>query len=101
MTKSFALAINPGPSRDRGVGHGNTAFNPVHRSLALTQVTISTLRLARERRDASQTANDAVARLAILPSEDDADLGVAAHHSRVGFGRFFERICFNHGAYAG
>jgi hypothetical protein len=36
------------------------------RSLALTHVTISTLRLARERRDASQTAMTAVARPADL-----------------------------------
>ena len=33
--------------------------------------------------------------------QDDAELRVAAHHSRVSLGRFFERIGFNHGTHAG
>jgi hypothetical protein len=33
--------------------------------------------------------------------QNDAELCVAAHHSRVSLGRFFERICFNHGTDAG
>jgi len=34
-------------------------------------------------------------------SQDDAELGLAAHHSGVSLGRFFERIRLNHGPDAG
>jgi hypothetical protein len=33
--------------------------------------------------------------------QNDAELCLAAHHSRVSLGRFFERICFNHRTDAG
>ncbi len=33
--------------------------------------------------------------------QNDAELRLAAHHARVSLGRFFERICFNHGTHAG
>ena len=33
--------------------------------------------------------------------QNDAELCIAAHHSRVCLGRFFEWIRFNHGAHAG
>jgi hypothetical protein len=33
--------------------------------------------------------------------QNDAELCIAAHHARVGLGRFFERIGFNHGTHAG
>jgi len=36
-----------------------------------------------------------------LHRQHDAELRFAAHHARIGLGRFFERICFNHGAHAG
>jgi hypothetical protein len=32
--------------------------------------------------------------------ENDAELRLAAHHPRVAFRRFFERISFNHGAHS-
>ena len=33
--------------------------------------------------------------------QNDAELRVAADHARVAFGRFFEWICFDHGAHSG
>jgi hypothetical protein len=33
--------------------------------------------------------------------QNDTELCVTAHHTRVGLRRFFERIGFNHGAYTG
>jgi hypothetical protein len=33
--------------------------------------------------------------------QDNAELRVAAHHAGVSLGRFFERIGFNYGTYAG
>ena len=33
--------------------------------------------------------------------QNDAELRLAAHHSRVSLGRFFERIGFDHGTHAG
>src|SRR6266496_3691443 len=41
--------------------------------------------------------------LAAMPTShrnNDAELGLAAQHSRVSLGRFFQRICFDHRAYA-
>jgi hypothetical protein len=32
--------------------------------------------------------------------QHDAELSVTAHHARVGLGRLFERIGFNHGTHA-
>src|SRR5208282_2151664 len=32
--------------------------------------------------------------------ENDAKLCLAAHHARVSFGRFFERVCLDHGTHA-
>jgi hypothetical protein len=72
----------------------DTARNPVHLELDVILSVASVRRIT----DPKMTA---VARPVHSHRQNHAELCAAAHHARVGLGRFFERIGLNHGTHAG